>query len=268
MVLKLSTLPIILYVWSIDDSGNVTAYGNLYALGTPTLSNGSAVTYAPMQGGKVYTAYDWNSYPQLYESRFVHIATSTNVPAVVTPGQYFDAYWFGMGAGDTTNRGADLVIVAGSGAYGTQLLFRAREPGANVWTQALTANNIGVSVPSTTGTGASGSWTINITGSASISLGISPQIYRNVTGTRSIGSGYTNSTGRPIHVNASVACNGSTGSQLIVEGYVNGNLASYVTALAGESWGSVSMIVPIGQTYEVTTNNNALAILEAWLELS
>jgi hypothetical protein len=105
-----------------------TTQGNI--ANTVSATTGQVIAYAVMQGGRSYYAYDMNSYAALYEARFVNSSTSTNIPTGMT-GNF---YWYGMGAGDTSARGFDLL-----GTSSSQLWFRERS--ANTWNQVVTANN-------------------------------------------------------------------------------------------------------------------------------
>jgi hypothetical protein len=104
-----------------------TTQGNI--ANTTTATTGQVTAYASMQGGRSYYAYDMNSYAALYEARFGNSSTSTNIPTGMT-GNF---YWYGMGAGDTSARGFDLL-----GTSSSQLWFRERS--ANTWNQVVTAN--------------------------------------------------------------------------------------------------------------------------------
>ena len=103
---------------------NSSSYAN-----TASLTVGQVVAYANMQGGRSWNSYDLNSYPNLYETRFVNLGGSNNVPS----GMSGSGYWFGMGAGDTSGRGFDLM-----GTSISQLWYRDRQ--SNTWNQLITAN--------------------------------------------------------------------------------------------------------------------------------
>ena len=187
----------------------ITANGNLNTSNTSMYSSangaaifstsGTAIVSAAQQGGRLYEAHDYNSYPALYSTSFINNSTSSNVPSGVSG----MGYRFIMGAGDTTTRGFDLL---GTSQTNGSLWFRERSIGtwnqvvynSGSWsinvtgsagsvTNAVTFNNGGsgaasgttydgsaartisyntVGAPSTTGTNASGTWGISITGSA------------------------------------------------------------------------------------------------------
>jgi hypothetical protein len=101
----------------------------------------------------------------------------------------------------------------------------------------------------------------NTTGTATNATNIlgNSQSYQNVTGSRSSGTTYTNSTGKPIWVwySATSATGGA-----VTTAYVDSNLACYTNmdlyprAFAG-------FVVPIGSTYYINCGGN----LAYWLEL-
>lgn len=91
------------------------------------------------------------------------------------------------------------------------------------------------------------------------------QNWGDVTGSRSIGSSYTNNTGKPIMVIIAATSNGVNGlfnvlinnavSFLSPSGYISG------------AWTTVSFVVPNGQTYS-TSQQGSNVTLQKWLELS
>jgi hypothetical protein len=95
------------------------------------------------------------------------------------------------------------------------------------------------------------------------------QTWQNVTGSRAIGTSYTNSTARPIEVQTSVASAGGT-----VNFYMNMN-GTYIrvgVAVAGSSECAITVTVPPGQTYGVSTANGSMSsagagALAGWNEL-
>jgi len=99
---------------------------------TVTATTGQVISHTTMNGGRTYFGYDLNTQPALYETRFVNISASTNIPS----GMSSDGYWFGMGAGDTTNRGFSLM---GTTSHG--LWFRTHNGGS--WTRTVDTTNIG-----------------------------------------------------------------------------------------------------------------------------
>ena len=97
-----------------------------------------------------------------------------------------------------------------------------------------------------------------------LGLGMSGEVWNDVTGSRGSGGTYTNSYSYPIAV--SVGGNLSSG-YFGAEGYVNGVLIqffSYKSDASGSNGGSVFMIVPPGATYSVSITTN---ISFYWREL-
>lgn len=101
----------------------------------PTTISGYGITDAPsyvtMNGSKTYTAYDLSLQPNLYETRFVNLSTSTNVPSGMTG----NGYWFGMGAGDVSPRGFSLM-----GTENPALWYKHHNGGS--WVQIWDKNNL------------------------------------------------------------------------------------------------------------------------------
>jgi len=98
----------------------------------------------------------------------------------------------------------------------------------------------------------------------STSLGYSPQTWTSVTGSRALGTTYTNSTGRPIFVFV------MTGSNTV--GYATSLTVSSVVVFTSMQapttnyFGPVCGVVPVGATYSVATNGGSGA-LNTWVEL-
>jgi len=98
----------------------------------------------------------------------------------------------------------------------------------------------------------------------STSLGYSPQAWASVTGSRALGTTYTNSTGRPIFVFV------MTGSNTV--GYATSLTVSSVVVFTSMQapttnyFGPVCGVVPVGATYSVATNGGSGA-LNTWVEL-
>jgi hypothetical protein len=91
-----------------------------------------------------------------------------------------------------------------------------------------------------------------------LALGVG-QTWGNYTGARAVNVTYTNSTGRPIFIVATI--NNSNGSGSL---YVNGVNIGYHTGVTGYSqWGPLCAVVPAGGTYYVTGANSIIN----WSEL-
>ena len=92
-------------------------------------------------------------------------------------------------------------------------------------------------------------------------LGGSSQAWTSVTGSRALGTTYTNSTARPISVSV-VAI--STNANTSITGVVDGNSVIVGGANGTSSNDAVVFVVPPGGTYSVTPLN---ATLSTWWEL-
>ncbi len=98
----------------------------------------------------------------------------------------------------------------------------------------------------------------NVTGLQQIGVG---QSWRNMQSQRSIGTLYTNSTGRPIFVSVSIIVQTTKSSRL----YVDGVTAASAATQTGEGVRiNMSVIVPAGSTYRVDDGES----IQSWAELS
>jgi len=98
---------------------------------------------------------------------------------------------------------------------------------------------------------------------AKLGLGITGEVWNDVTGSRSQGVTYTNSRSYPIQVQGNFGCNGGGQGQI----YINGVLVSYWAAQFNGCGGfSVNMpcIVPPGATYQLAAMGGAA---RGWYEL-
>ncbi|EPB5148083.1 hypothetical protein ACRJXQ_002177 [Morganella morganii] len=98
----------------------------------------------------------------------------------------------------------------------------------------------------------------NVTGLQQIGVG---QSWRNVQSQRSIGTLYTNSTGRPIFVSVSIIVQTTKSSRLYVDGVT---VASAATQTGDGVRINMSVIVPAGSTYRVDDGES----IQSWAELS
>ena len=87
------------------------------------------------------------------------------------------------------------------------------------------------------------------------------QTWQSVTGSRALGTTYTNSTGRPILVNIVASRSNAAGTLgITVAGVSTGDLD-----IAQAVEGFVSAIVPSGATYLIS--GSTLTTINAWVEL-
>ena len=168
--------------------------------------------------------------------------------------------------GTMSTQNANAVAITGGTASGLTSLSVSGTATATTFSGAGTSltgtaaslNIGGNAATATSATSATSATTATTATNATNILGNS-QSYQNVTGSRSSGTTYTNSTGKPIWVwySATSATGGAT-----TTAYVDGNLACYTTmdlyprAFAG-------FIVPSGSTYYINCGGN----LAYWLEL-
>ncbi len=90
------------------------------------------------------------------------------------------------------------------------------------------------------------------------------QTWQNVTGSRAIGTLYTNSTGKPIEV--IVACTGN-GTNGLFGVTLNSAVTVYSpSTYGGGVWTSMSFIVPDGNTYQLSQQGSNVT-LQVWAEL-
>jgi hypothetical protein len=105
----------------------------------------------------------------------------------------------------------------------------------------------------------------NITGTANslnAGLGVN-QTWQGVTGSRAIGTTYTNSTGKPITVTISYTCSLAN----TVQGLVIDGTTVYASSVSVNTFASgFTLIVPDGATYVTVTNNGTLTLV-TWAEL-
>lgn len=157
----------------------------------------------------------------------------------------------------TSNYNSYAPTLTGTGASGTWGINITGN--AATVTNGLTTSNYNSYAPTLTGTGASGTWAINISGTATNvtnALG-SGQTWQNPS--RSAGTTYTNSTGKPIQVIVSVGLSSGTSSTASVGGVAVSKLDTGSASL----YASHSFVVPNSTTYVVTSGGT----ITNWAEL-
>jgi hypothetical protein len=165
--------------------------------------------------------------------------------------------------GTISSQNANSVNITGGSITGiTDLAVADGGTGASTAADART----NLDVPSRSGGGASGTWGINISGNAataSNALGTS-QTIQNVTSSRSLGTTYTNNTGRTIFVMVEVFYQyDSTTVGYVIDGVTVSNGRIYSGGGVFVSMDvPLSFPVPAGSTYRVTGNT-----LRRWFEL-
>jgi hypothetical protein len=157
-------------------------------------------------------------------------------------------------SGQTSNSGlqnSSIGVSAGTGisVSNTTPALGASTTITNTGVTSLTAGT-GIAISSSTGG-------ITITNTIS-GIGYS-QHWQNVTSSRALSNNYTNSTGKPIQVNA--WCYRSGGSvinmdiSLVCDGIQVDYQGIYIGSGTGGNWAcNVSAIIPIGSTYSISAN--------------
>jgi hypothetical protein len=95
-----------------------------------------------------------------------------------------------------------------------------------------------------------------------LGLGITGEVWNNVTGSRSFNSSFTNSNAYPIAVSARTECSGASAIDFIVNGVSISNFNWQWNGCG--SFGGGFVIVPPGQTYQLNSGQG----LNYWRELS
>jgi len=145
---------------------------------------------------------------------------------------------------------------------------------------------VGTNVPSPTGTGASGTWAINITGNAATATSATSatsastatlstnatnmlgytQSWTDVSSSRVIGTTYTNSSGKAIEISVTnISASQFTAG---IAGFVNTvqiNSNGYNSGTAGTGIANLTFVVPDGATYKITLLNTSTSF--TWFEL-
>jgi hypothetical protein len=96
---------------------------------------------------------------------------------------------------------------------------------------------------------------------AKLGLGITGEVWNDLTGSRSFNSQYTNNNAYPIAVTARTTCSGSSYVQFIVDGVTISNFNWQFNGCG--SFGGGFVIVPPGKTYQLNSGQG----LDFWREL-
>lgn len=104
---------------------------------------------------------------------------------------------------------------------------------------------------------------LTVDAAGKVALPQNVQTLQDVKASRVPATVYTNNTGQPITVMASL---NSTSPDSSVLGTVNGNTARGSTAGAIGVPATITLVVPVGGTYSLTMNSGTAAI-QTWLEL-
>jgi hypothetical protein len=126
------------------------------------------------------------------------------------------------------------------------------------FTGNLTGNVTG-NVSGSSGSCAGNSATATLSTDSTNAIGYN-QTWKNVT--RSMGTTYTNSTGKPIQVCAVIEHRSNSTSTITVNGV---SFAGSGSSASGYVWGTNSFIVPNGHTYSISAGGTY--VLNSWAEL-
>ena len=146
-----------------------------------------------------------------------------------------------------TNAGVTTISYTGNAGQPTWLLGTNSGTNYQVWNPS----NFSVAYATNAGTAAV----------SSSALGVG-QSYGDYVSSRALNTAYTNSTGRPIFVNALIRSYSGSASAV---GYVNGVAACTASATLNTSQGNVSFVVPNGASYSI--NNSGSIGIDHWYEL-
>jgi hypothetical protein len=180
------------------------------------------------------------------------------------------------GLGTMSTQNANNVSITGGSVTGiTDLAVADGGTGASNAAGARTNLGlvIGANVPSPTGTGASGTWGINITGNAATATAANNvngvgQTWQNLTGSRAFnGTIYSNTTGRPIMINASWY-NGNKAGHIVNARPIGSGTWIQVGRAGDRDFGgqnTISAIIPNNWEYQAITHGDTWA--DVWSEL-
>lgn len=224
-------------------------------LGTPTSANlRSVVADETGSGSLVFATSPTLVTPDLGTPSAATLTNATGLPIVAgTTGTLSVARG---GTGATSFTSGALLKGAGTGAVAVASAADiVGQIGSTAVQNATTAANGGV----TSVNGSTGAVTV-------VSVGVG-QTWQNVTSSRSSGTSYTNSTGRPILVNA---FSSRTDSGFQLTAVCDGVTVGYQGGGGGgdaRRAGFVSFIVPNGSSYTVTYSGGADGSTLQWAEL-
>jgi hypothetical protein len=129
----------------------------------------------------------------------------------------------------------------------------------------LISSAVSSATNATNATNVSGTGTVTVANLATDAKPVGAgQTWQNLTASRAINVTYTNDTGRPIMVNITGAFTVNQYVEILIGGSVVVAKAAWDSLASGRVWGTVSAIVPAGNTYQATsTGLNTMS----WAEL-
>lgn len=232
-------------------SGNFSVNGALSVTGTTSLAGSLSGTTAAFSGAISSVSPAFTGTPTAPTASpgtsTTQIATTAFVQNVAGS----------LGTMSTQN--ANNIAITG----GVMSSVSGSNPGMSVGsaTSAINATN------ATTATNAT-----QFQGKSKLGLGITGEVWSNVTGSRVANNTYTNSNSYPIMFAVSALKDGAVNTQGFLEMVVNGSVITQVQSRVGNNIDhstvvlSSSAIVPPGQTYRA--NLNGTTYLQIWNELS
>jgi hypothetical protein len=152
-----------------------------------------------------------------------------------------------LGLGSIATQNSNSVSISGGTITGTY--------GLSITGNAATATNATNATTATNST--------QFQGKTKLGLGITGEVWNNVTGSRALGTTYTNSRSYPIMVSASTS---NSGPSPYIDVYVDGIRISYFLWQfngSGAIGGTSPVVVPPGSSYRLDAN----AGLQNWVEL-
>lgn len=249
------------------DIFDATNYVSSLTLGAalPVTSGGTGVTTSTGSGANVLGTSPTISSPTLTGTPIAPTASpGTNTTQIATTA-FVAAATATLGTMSTQN--ANNVAITGGtvsglsslGVSGTATATSFSGAGTGLTGTASSLSIGGNAATATSATSATSATTATTATNATNILG-SSQSYQNVTGSRSLNTTYTNSTGKPIWVAVAWTATGNGN----YTAYVDGNLA-YFTTQDLYPRANVDFIVPIGSSYYV--QSSAGQGFAYWLEL-
>jgi hypothetical protein len=237
-------------------TGATALSSTLGVTGATTLSSTLAVTGASTFTGipSGPTAAPGTNTTQLATTAFVTAATGT-LGTMSTQNANAVAITGGTITGIT-----DLTVADGGTGAST---FTSNSVVLGNGTSALNGNMV---APSTAGNllvSNGTTWTSTTLAASGIKLGlgITGEVWNNVTGSRSFNSQYTNSNAYPIAVSARTTCSGGSAINFIVDGVSISNFNWQWNGCG--SFGGGFVIVPPGKTYQLDSGQS----VDYWREL-
>jgi hypothetical protein len=141
------------------------------------------------------------------------------------------------------------------------IVLQGSTSGSCTLQEQAVAGTTTLTLPTTSGTVLTTAST-DTANSLNAGLGVN-QTWTDVSGSRTAGTTYTNSTGKPIQVIASFQASAQTN---FAQGTINGLTVYGSVTTSGTHWGTISYIVPDGNTYSATMQGGGVTATN-WLEL-